>query len=127
MKNLKKTFFVCVTILLPLAVYSQETKSLFKEGNRLFKLEHYRNALPFLEKVVEVEPNNAEALFEAGVCYLHRYSKEKALDYILKAYSLDSNVSKYIHYWMGRAYHQNYMYEKAIKEYTLYKDKFALS
>jgi len=121
MKKHKLTFFVLLFLIAPLTIFGQDTKALYKEGHKLFRLEHYRKALPFLEKVVEAEPNNAEALFETGVCYLHRYSKEKALDYIIKSYTLDSNVSKYIHYWLGRAYHQNYMYDKAIREYNLYK------
>jgi outer membrane protein OmpA-like peptidoglycan-associated protein len=127
MKKVSRSFLFIILIFLSNSIFSQSTNALFKEGHKLFKLEHYRNALPFLEKVIEAEPNNAEAVYEAGVCYLHRYSKEKALQYILKAYSLDSNVSKYIHYWMGRAYHQNYQYDKAISEYNIYKSNFRQS
>jgi outer membrane protein OmpA-like peptidoglycan-associated protein len=127
MKILKLYPFGFLFILLSVSAYSQDTKSLYKEGNHLFKLEHYRKALPFLEKVVEAEPNNADALFKTGVCYLHRYSKEKALSYITKAYSIDSTVSKHIHYWLGRAYHQNYQYDKAISEYNIYKNSLKKS
>ncbi|MBX9852625.1 MAG: OmpA family protein [Cytophagaceae bacterium] len=128
MRNSTLRFFALVFFITSVGLaFSQSPKSLFKEGHRLFKLEHYRKALPFLEKAIESEPNNAEAVFEAGVCYLHRYSKEKALEYILKAYTLDSNVSKYIHYWLGRAYHQNYQYDKAIQEYNIYKSNLKKS
>lgn len=121
MKKLNKHFFVILFLFLSVPLFSQSTKLLFQEGNKLFKQEHYRKALPYLEKVLEAEPNNAEAMFEAGVCYLHRYSKEKALQFILKAYALDPKVSKYIHFWLGRAYHQNYQYDKAIEHYNIYK------
>lgn len=122
MKNTTIRIFIFgLFFLLPGLTFSQEIRVLYKEGNRLFRLEHYRKALPYLERVVEAEPENADAIYKTGICYLHRYSKEKALDYMLKAYKLDSSKTKHIHYWLGRAYHQNYMYDKAIAEYNIYK------
>ncbi|MFN3404031.1 MAG: OmpA family protein [Cytophagaceae bacterium] len=111
-----------ILIVLPFSIYAQDVNKLQKDGTRLFKQEHYRKALPYFEQVLKQEPENAQALFGAAVCYLHRYSKEKALSYIDKAYSKDSAVDKHIHYWMGRVYHQNYLFDKALYHYGIYKN-----
>lgn len=111
------SFFLCITNL----SLSQTNSSALKQANKLYANEHYRNALPFYEEVLKTDPNNAEALYKSGICYLNRFSKEKALTNILKAYEVDSNVSKHIRYWMGRVYQENYEFEKAIECYNIYK------
>ncbi|MFN6943683.1 MAG: OmpA family protein [Cytophagaceae bacterium] len=120
-----KYFLLALVILCSaqVSVYAQDNvNSLMKRGNKLFKLEQYRKALPFYEKVLEQKPGHADATFKAGVCYLHRYSKEKALEYILKARELDSNVNKFYLFWLGRAYHSNYEFDKALEAYTEYQN-----
>ncbi len=101
-------------------IQSQDIKSLMKSGDKLFSDNMYRNALPFYEQVLTTEPNNAEALFKSGVCFLNRYSKDKALVNIQKAFELNPEVDKHIHYWLGRAFHLNYQFDKAKEEYTTY-------
>jgi outer membrane protein OmpA-like peptidoglycan-associated protein len=104
--------------------FTQDTKSLKGNGDREYKLEHYRKALPFFEQVIQANPQDADAIFKAGVCYLHKYSKEKALENLLKAYAMDPNVDKHIAYWLGRAYHQNYQFDKALEYYNTYKSAY---
>jgi outer membrane protein OmpA-like peptidoglycan-associated protein len=106
------------------SAYAQGTKSLKNNGDRLYKLEHYRKALPFYEQVIQADPNDVDAIFKAGVCYLHKYSKEKALESLIKANSMDPNVDKHMTYWLGRAYHQNYQFEKALENYNAYKSDY---
>src|SRR5436190_14774137 len=98
---------IILAIFLALAIFcvsghSQDTKSLKTNGDREFKLEHYRKALPFFEQIIQADPNDADAFFKAGVCYLYKYSKEKALEYLLKANSMDPSVDKHMTYWLGR-------------------------
>lgn len=100
---------------------AQDVSSSLKKANALYKNEQYRNALPYYEEVLKAEPENTEALLRSGICYLNRFSKEKALENILKAYQKDSSVSKHIRYWMGRAYHLNYRFDEALQSYALYK------
>jgi outer membrane protein OmpA-like peptidoglycan-associated protein len=102
--------------------FSQDVSASLKTANNLYKNEQYRNALPYYEEVLKNQPDNAEALFKSGICYLNRFSKEKALENILKAYEKDSSVSKHIRYWMGRAYHLNYKFDEALQSYTIYKN-----
>ncbi|MDB5273063.1 MAG: yiaD [Chitinophagaceae bacterium] len=109
--------FLCFTNL-----KAQDVNFLMKNGDKLFEDNFYRKALPFYEQVLATEPNNAEALFKSGVCYLNRYSKDKALVNIQKAYEIDPKVDKHVRYWLGRAYHLNYQFDKAKEEYTVYKN-----
>jgi outer membrane protein OmpA-like peptidoglycan-associated protein len=125
MKVLIRVFFIC--IIVSINALAQDTKALKNRGDKLYKLEHYRKALPFFEQVIASDPKDADATFKAGVCYLHKYSKEKALELILKSYGMDSSVNKYINYWLGRAYHQNYQFDKAIENYNIYKKRFPKS
>ncbi|HVD98278.1 MAG TPA: OmpA family protein [Cytophagaceae bacterium] len=114
--------FLFLVLLSNTLSISQDTKSALKKANNFYKNEQYRNAIPFYEEVLKTEPNNAEALFKSGVCYLNRFSKEKALENILKAYNTDSSVSVHIRYWMGRAYHLNYKFDEALQSYAIYKN-----
>jgi outer membrane protein OmpA-like peptidoglycan-associated protein/tetratricopeptide (TPR) repeat protein len=118
--HLSVLFFIVLLASNP--SYSQNVSSSLKKANALYKKEQYRNALPFYEEVLAAEPENTEALFKSGICYLNRFSKEKALENIVKAYEKDSTVSKHIRYWMGRAYQSNYEFEKAAESYNIYKN-----
>jgi outer membrane protein OmpA-like peptidoglycan-associated protein len=125
--KLSAKIFLLLMLSLGLIVHaqSQDIAGDLRQGERLLRQEHYRNALPFFERVLAKDPKNTKALFGAAVCYLHRYSKEKALTYIEQVYALDSTIDKHIHYWMGRVYHQNYMFDKALEQYSLYQSKLS--
>ena len=112
---------VVVYLLVTISVNAQDAGSLKKLGDKFFKLEQYHKALPFYEQILKADSSNADVIFKAGVCYLHQYSKEKSLNLMLKASSMNYH-NKYMHLWLGRAYHQNYQFNKAIDEYNDYKN-----
>lgn len=114
-------FFLTVSIVNAQNKDSESFLNLKKSAESLYEDEQYRNALPYYEKALQLEPNNPDLLFKTGVCYLNKYSKEKALEYMEKAFALDSTINKHIHYWMGKAYHDNYFFDKAIQNYSFYK------
>jgi outer membrane protein OmpA-like peptidoglycan-associated protein len=98
---------------------AQSTRKDLKTGNKLFNLENYRASIPYYERVLAKDPNNATALFRAGVAYL-TFDKEKASDYIYKAQKLKPKVSKDIEYWLGEVDHLNYNFDEAITHYQAY-------
>jgi outer membrane protein OmpA-like peptidoglycan-associated protein/tetratricopeptide (TPR) repeat protein len=98
---------------------AQSTRKDLKTGNKLFNLENYRASIPYYERVLAKDPNNAQALFRAGVAYL-TFDKEKASDYIYKAQKLKPKVSKDIEYWLGEVDHLNYNFDEAITHYQAY-------
>ena len=98
---------------------AQSTRKDLQTGNKLYNSENYRAAIPYYEKVLAKDPNNATALFRAGVSYLS-FDKEKASDYIYKAQKLKPKVSKDVEYWLGRVDHLNYNFDEAITHYQAY-------
>ncbi len=98
---------------------AQSTGKLLKTGNKFFDQENYRASIPYYEQVLAKDPNNAKALFNAGISYLS-FDKEKASDYIYKAQRLKPKVSKDVEYWLGRVDHLNYNFDEAITHYQAY-------
>jgi outer membrane protein OmpA-like peptidoglycan-associated protein/tetratricopeptide (TPR) repeat protein len=98
---------------------AQSTRKDLQTGNKLYNQENYRASIPYYERVIAKDPNNAQALFRAGVSYLS-FDKEKASDYIYKAQKLKPKVSKDVEYWLGRVDHLNYNFDEAITHYQAY-------
>ncbi|MEJ7666628.1 MAG: hypothetical protein WKG07_47490 [Hymenobacter sp.] len=95
---------------------AQSTRKDLQTGNKMFNQENYRASIPFYERVLAKDPNNATALFRAGVAYLS-FDKEKASDYIYKAQKLKPKVSRDVEYWLGRVDHLNYNFDEAITHF----------
>lgn len=87
-----------------------------KEGYKL-----YNDALELYLTANSFNPNNALLNYKIGVCYLNSAWKQKALTHLEKAYKLSPNVGENVHYYLGRAYHLNMEWDKAIKEYQVYR------
>jgi outer membrane protein OmpA-like peptidoglycan-associated protein len=124
MNNLAKLFsrFSLLLVLTCVGAYTadaQSNRKLIRSGNKLFDRENYRAALPYYEQVLANDPNNAEALYFAGISYM-TFDKEKAADYISRAQTAKPNVDRDIEYWLGRISHINYRFDDAIKHYQAY-------
>ncbi|WP_299704042.1 OmpA family protein [uncultured Pontibacter sp.] len=124
MNNLAKLFsrFSLLLALTCVGAYTadaQSNRKLIRTGNKFFDRENYRAALPYYEQVLANDPNNADALYFAGISYM-TFDKEKAAQYINKAQSVKPNVDRDIEYWMGRISHINYRFDDAIKHYQAY-------
>ena len=110
---------VALTASVAAPAQAQSTRKDLKTGNKFFEQENYRAAIPYYEKVLAKDPNNAKALFNAGISYMS-FDKEKASDYIYKAQKLKPKVSKDVDYWLGRVDHLNYNFDEAIAHYSAY-------
>lgn len=99
----------------------------FKEGNKLYEVGTYMygSALEFFLQANSFNPNNALLNMLIGNCYLYSNNKANSLPYLEKAYMLDANVDPEIDYMLGKAYHLNMNWDKAIKHYKIYKQKIA--
>jgi outer membrane protein OmpA-like peptidoglycan-associated protein/tetratricopeptide (TPR) repeat protein len=110
---------LALTAAVATSAQAQSTRKDLQTGNKLFNQENYRASIPYYERVIAKDPNNAQALFRAGVAYLS-FDKEKASDYIYKAQKLKPKVSKDVEYWLGRVDHLNYNFDEAITHYQAY-------
>ncbi|WP_157447087.1 OmpA family protein [Cytophaga aurantiaca] len=126
MKMLKYFYTVClISLIFSLQSVAQNTKILVRPGERCFSKEQYKNAYPYFEQVLKTDPDNLNALYKSGVCNLHRFSKEQALINLEKVYAKDSTYNKYLYFWLGRAYHLNYDFEKAFIFYNKFQQKIS--
>ncbi|MBC6609522.1 OmpA family protein [Hymenobacter sp. BT507] len=98
---------------------AQGTRKQLKTANKFFEQENYRASIPYYEQVLAQDPNNALALFRAGIAYMS-FDKEKASDYIYKAQKLKPRVSRDVEYWLGRVDHLNYNFDEAIAHFQAY-------
>ena len=116
---LQASFAVALTATVAAPAQAQSSRKDLKTGNKFFEQENYRAAIPYYEKVLAKDPNNAKALFNAGISYMS-FDKEKASDYIYKAQKLKPKVSKDVEYWLGRVDHLNYNFDEAIAHFQAY-------
>lgn len=87
-------------------------------GNFTLAIDHYLKAQTF-------NPNNAMLNYKLGNCYLNSPDKKKSISYLESAVKLNLKVAADLHYLLGQAYHFNYEFEKAITEYSTYKESLS--
>jgi len=116
---LQASYALALTTAVATSAHAQSTRKDLQTGNKLFNQENYRASIPYYERVLAKDPNNATALFRAGVAYLS-FDKEKASDYVYKAQKIKPKVSKDVEYWLGRVDHLNYNFDEAITHYQAY-------
>lgn len=93
----------------------------FIRGPKYYKeaIIHYREANAF-------NPNNALLNYKLGKCYLYSNFKLKSIPYLEKALSFNPKVHKEIHYLLGKAYHLNMKWARAINELNKYNRSLSL-
>ncbi len=96
----------------------KEAQKEIKEGDFFYFELQYDEAILHYEVAGKFNPDNAELNLKMGNCYIHSVNKKKAIDYIEKAIRLKPDVDIDAHYLLGRAYHVNLEWDKAIEEYS---------
>jgi outer membrane protein OmpA-like peptidoglycan-associated protein len=109
----------------PVSFSKKEVKKSAKEGLNYFSKEDYHKSLTEYEKVLRQDPNNAEALRNAGICHLIIYADETAITYLTKAQQKSPQLDKDFYYWLGRAYHLTMKFDSAAINYEKYKNTLA--
>lgn len=101
----------------------KEALSNIKEGDKLFEQGpvYARDAIVFYEKAQAFNPNNASLNYKLGVCYMASVYKDKALPYFEKAAKLDQDVAPDLHYNLGKMYHLDMQWDKAVTSFTKYR------
>jgi len=93
-----------------------------KDGDRNFKAgmgtydlarDHYLYALQY-------NPDHAALNYKLGICYLYTDDKYEAINYLLKAFTKDPEVSEDIHLMLGTAYQLVLEFDQAIEQYKLH-------
>jgi len=109
-----KTFKTAIT-----SGYKEAWESV-KEGDRYYKggLGTYPVARDHYLFAHQYNPDHAGLNYKLGVCYLFTDNKYEAIDYLLKAYAIDPQVSGDIHLLLGMAYQLVLEFDKAMEQYN---------
>ena len=109
-------------------------KELYAESFSYLELGNYREALPILLEMYEMDKKNANTAFTIGNCYMNTQNeKPRAIPYFEAAkekLTVEYSVGDYkekdapveVIRFLGQAYHVNYEFDKALEEYKTYRD-----
>jgi tetratricopeptide (TPR) repeat protein len=77
--------------------------------------------LPYYLKANAFNPNNASLNYKLGQCYLASIEKSKALPHLEKAIKLNPSIDQAIYYDLGRSYHLELQFDKAIEAFSRFQ------
>ncbi|PHR42572.1 MAG: hypothetical protein COA32_17350, partial [Fluviicola sp.] len=106
-------------------MHAQETKEdIEKKAESHFEEEAFLKATPLFLRLLSLEPRNPNYNYKYGTCLLYNSSeKKKAFKYLNFAVSKSDEVENEAYYYLGKAYHLTYQFNKAIENYQRYKSK----
>jgi outer membrane protein OmpA-like peptidoglycan-associated protein/tetratricopeptide (TPR) repeat protein len=104
-----------------------EANKKIKEGDKLFTIGkgRYIDALTYYLEANKINPNNADLNYKIGICYLFTTDKQLGLEHLEKAKQLNPQVNYELSYYLGRAYHLNNQFDKAIEYYNEFKSRLS--
>jgi len=93
-----------------------------KEGDRSYKegMGTYPMARDHYLYALQYNPDHAALNYKLGVCYLFTDNKYEAINYLLRAYTIDAQVSGDIHLLLGMAYQLVLEFDKAMEQYNIH-------
>jgi outer membrane protein OmpA-like peptidoglycan-associated protein/Tol biopolymer transport system component len=83
----------------------------------------YKQALAFYMVAQEINPDNAILNYKIGKCLLSTNEKTSSIPYLEKAYRYEPQITQDIRFLLGRAYHYNFEFDKAIVNYKAYREE----
>ena len=121
----KTTLIIAALFCLSLSSYAQySSKEELKEAaNKMFEEKDYGGSLKLFSQLLSTYPKDPNYNYKYGACVLFgARDKDEALDY-LKFAVTKSNVDPVAFYFLGKGYHHEYEFSKALKNYKLFKEK----
>ncbi len=124
--------FLLVTAGVVNGQYTKEFKRIFFDADYLYETEFYEEAFNRYKNLLTLDPGNSNILFLCGACCLNiPGSEEVALTYLKEAVEgVTMNYKEHSHkepgapvlayYMLGRAYHLNNEFDKAVEAYELF-------
>ena len=135
---MKKKLLILITVIfVSNLIGAQSFKKLYKEAFKYLEVNDYSHALPVLLKMYEMKPENANTNFSIGNCLInisHREFEsipyyEKAMEGLTIGYRIGNHREKKapldVIELLGRAYHKNYEFDKAIDKFEFYSNFLA--
>ncbi|TSJ41254.1 PD40 domain-containing protein [Fluviicola chungangensis] len=104
--------------------FAQETEADLKaKADKLFDAELFVEATPQFLHLIALNPRSPEYNYKYGTCLLfNSYKKQDAFKYLNFSIT-DPNIAPEAYFYLGKAYHLNFQFNEAIKNYNLYIQK----
>lgn len=100
-----------------------EEQKLLEDANALFEEQRFAEAYPLYSQLVSLNPNNADYNFRFGTTALYAgVQKSKAVRHLTFAQKRGCTDVR-LHFYLGRAHHLNYDFQKAASAYREYLNK----
>jgi len=118
-------FFLLVFSSISFAQSSINVNKLAKQGEKLIEKEDWLSAYQIFDSIVKSGDPNPYFKFKQGECGLHLTTKKQETIAILEKAWKESPSDHIILYYLGRAYHHDYQFEKAgscFDKYLAYHD-----
>lgn len=112
-----------VLLCLSLNVFSQNSVEDFikkAEAEQKSLRPDYLKTITLYESALKLSPENGEVNYQLGKLYLLTSQKEKSITVLLNALKTGKELNVDVYYYLGRAYHLNYEFDKAIGSYNEY-------
>lgn len=110
--------FLCFNIQL----YAQNEEDLKKQAETLFEEEDYTKAYKLYSQLLSNHQQDPLYNYRVGVCMIYSEpDKKKSFSYLNKAYNNRQELPKDVTFFLGKAYHINYLFDEAIRFYNEFK------
>jgi outer membrane protein OmpA-like peptidoglycan-associated protein/tetratricopeptide (TPR) repeat protein len=125
-------YTLILTLFIGFSSSAQSFKSLYYESLNYLEVYDFESALPVLEKMYQLHPDNANTCFTIGNCLMnipHREKEaipyyEKAMESLTVSYRMANPKEKKapldVIELLGNAYHMNYEFDKAIEKFEFF-------
>lgn len=101
---------------------AQSEEELKKQGEELFEEEEYVKAYKIYSQLVSNHQTDPLYNYRLGVCMIYAEpDKKKSFSYLNKAYNNRTDLPKDVTFFLGKAYHINYLFDEAIRFYNEFK------
>jgi outer membrane protein OmpA-like peptidoglycan-associated protein len=121
--KLKRIIFIS-SLFAVFFVAAQKKKvdeELVQVATEMYNFGDKNDALDVFLQAVEVNPENVQANYMAGICYLEGTKKFLAVNFLLRTYELNPAITPDILYKIAKGYHLGGNFTDAIKYYNQYK------
>ncbi len=118
---------LCLSIVLvcfSVEIRAQSEEELKKQAEQLFEDEEYVKAYKLYSQLVSNHSTDPLYNYRLGVCMIYAEpDKKKSFSYLNKAYNNRAELPKDVTFFLGKAYHINYLFDEAIRYYNEFKQE----
>ncbi|WP_300660451.1 hypothetical protein, partial [Fluviicola sp.] len=104
--------------------FAQETEADVKvKADKLFLSEHFVEATPLYLHLIALNPRSTDYNYKYGTCLLFNSNKKLDAFKYLNYSITDPAINPEAYFYLGKAYHLNFQFNEAIKNYHVYIQK----